>query len=394
VRLRVRISLALAATVLLAAITAGAALSKAGTSSKSGSSTTSTPLTGTPVPPGFVGVDAGGPLFNDGVNLGQQFSTMVADGVQSVRVVFNWAQAQPQQGGPIDFSATDKVVALAASRGLTVLPTVLYAPGWDAGKNSSGGLPPPAQTVPYANYLIALIDRYGPHGTFWSSHHPKRPIRMWQIWNEPNLSSYWPQPFAKSYVNLLRTAHTAIKRADPGAKVVLGALTNTAWKYVGQIYKIAGARKLFDVVAVNGFTSTPANVITFLQLMRRALNRLGDPNKPLLATELSWPSSLGKVKPRRDWDTSEHGQASDVAELLPMLAAHRAPLHLAGFYYYTWVSQQSNPGRDDFNFAGLSNYVSAGKITAKPALLAYRSSALALEHCRRKGAQATSCVKS
>jgi hypothetical protein len=364
-----------------------------------------------PVPSTFVGVNAGGPLFNPDVNLDQQLSTMVANGVQSIRVVFNWAEAQPYandsqvpggiqgsnftdiNGVPTSFADTDKIVAAASAHGLAVLPTVLYAPAWDLGGNYTGGLAPPARNGPYADYLTALIGRYGPHGTFWQTHQPKRPIRAWQIWNEPNIPAYWPPPFASSYVGLLRAAHAAIKSADPGAQVVLGAITNAAWTYLGQIYQIPGARKLFDVVAVNGFTSTPANVIEFLQRVRRAVNRLGDRTKPLLATELSWPSAVGQPVPHKDWDTTERGQARNIAALLPLLAAHRRGLRLAGFDYYTWVTQDAQPGRDDFNFAGLLNYQDGGQITAKPALAAYRKAALKLERCRRKGLLATTCVK-
>jgi hypothetical protein len=396
--LRIHITLLALALVCLAVPTAAASHAKA------------RPSTTPPVPSTFVGVDAGGPLFNDNVNLDQQFSTMVSAGVQSIRVVFNWAAAQPyaddskvpvdQQddftdigGVPTSFVATDKIVETAVAHGLAVLPTVLYAPGWDQGTNRSGGLAPPARTRPYTNYLTALIGRYGPRGTFWSSHRPRRPIRSWQIWNEPNLPAFWPQPFASSYVGLLRAAHAAIKNADPGAQVVLGALTNTAWTYLGQIYRIHGARNLFDVIAVNGFTSTPTRVLEFLQLVRRAANRLGDPTKPLLATELSWPSAVGQHVGHRDWDTTERGQATNIAALLPLLAAYRQQLHLQGFDYYTWVTQSAHPGHDDFNFAGLLNYQDSGLITAKPALSAYRKAALALEQCRRKGPLATSCAK-
>ena len=54
------------------------------------------------------------------------------------------------------------------------------------------------------------------------------PIRSWQIWNEPNLAYYWKQPFASSYVSFLKVAHAAVKKAVPGARVVLGALTQVA----------------------------------------------------------------------------------------------------------------------------------------------------------------------
>jgi hypothetical protein len=333
---------------------------------------------------------------------------MVTSGVQSVRTVFDWSQAQPYAswsdvpedqkskfvdvgGVPTDFSATDSVVGLAAQRGLTVLPTVLYAPAWDSGRNPSGGAGPPVKTAPYAAYLTALIGRYGPHGTFWQTHRPKLAIRSWQIWNEPNLSVYWPQPFAKTYVQLLSAAHAAVKRADRGAKVVIGAITNVAWRDLGKIYAIKGAKKLFDVVSVNGFTSTPKHVVQFLQFVRRAMNKYGDTRKPLLYTEMSWPSAQGQSLEHFDWDTTEAGQARRITSVLPMLAAHRKALRLNGFFYYTWMTEEFQGAFDDFNFAGLVSYSPSGQVRDKPALGAYKRAALKLERCRSKGPVATRC---
>jgi hypothetical protein len=365
----------------------------------------------TPVPPGFVGMDADGPLLDPTahLNLDRQLDEMVADGVQSVRVAFDWATAQPYKdmaqvpadqaneftdvdGVPTDFVTTDELVGLAAQRGLTLLPTVLYTPGWDAKANREG-FDTPARTAPYANYLTALIRRYGPRGAFWSSHRGVRklPVRMWQIWNEPNLTYYWPQPFAAGYVALLRAAHAAIKRADPGAKVVLGALTNFAWKSLGQIYRVRGARNLFDIVAVNGFTETPSGVMVFLKIMRNALIHLGDADKPLLATEVSWPSAQGKTSQHFDFNTTAAGQARNIASVLPMLGAQRTQLRLIGFYYYTWVGAEAR-GAPAFSFAGLLS-LHDGRLVAKPSVVAFRTGALALERCRRKAAVATRCAQ-
>lgn len=361
------------------------------------------------VPGRFVGVNASGPLLTPRVNLGEQMSEMVASGVQTVRVLFDWSQAQPYanenevpagqrgafvdvKGVPTDFGSTDQVVGLAAQHGLTVLPIVLNAPAWDQGKNSSGGAPPPARTAPYANYLTALIGRYGPRGSFWRTHRPKLAVRMWQIWNEPNLTVYWPQPFASSYVKLLRAAHGAIKRADRGAQVVLGAITNVAWKDLARIYAIRGARRLFDVVAVNGFTSTPTKVIEFLRLVRHAMTRAGDRRKPLLYTEMSWPASLGMSFEHFDWDTTEAGQARKIAAVVPMLAAHRQALGLRAFYYYTWMDAGAPGAFSDFDFAGLSTLEPNGGVVDKPGLAAFKRAALKIEGCRAKGAVATRCL--
>ncbi|MGO9957530.1 MAG: hypothetical protein ACLP50_16430 [Solirubrobacteraceae bacterium] len=380
---------------------AGAVVPAAGTTTTGGAA----------VPQGFVGVDVDGPLLDSGtgVDLAQQLRSMVSSGVESVRVAFDWAAAQPYQswsqvpaddesqftdvdGSPIDFQSTDTFVGDAARDGISLLPIVLYAPAWDARTNPDG-FATPLRDGPYAAYLTALIGRYGPHGSFWGENPqiPKLPIRGWQIWNEPNISIYWPQPFAAGYVSLLRAAHAAIKRADPGAEVVLGALTNYAWTSIGSIYRIPGARALFDVVAVNGFTKLPADVILYLRFMRQAMRRFNDGHKPLLATEVSWPSAQGKVNSGYDFDTTEVGQARNIAELLPLIGRDRTSLGLAGFYWYTWMGDESEP-TNPFDYAGLLAFDN-GQVSPKPALSAFRTAALALEQCKAKGTVATSCIR-
>jgi hypothetical protein len=392
---------------LIALIFGGATPAAAAAARSRGQASSTAPAA---VPEGFVGVDADGPLFgpDSPIDFGSQVSTMVSDGVQSVRAAFSWSAAEPYQtwadvpapqkpqftnvdGQPVNFAVTDMIVGDTARHRISVLPTVLYAPDWDAAANRNG-VATPSRNGPYAAYLTALIGRYGPRGSFWSQNPgiPKLPIRMWQIWNEPDISYYWKQPFAAGYVSLLRVAHAAIKRADPGAQVVLGALTNLAWKAIGQIYRVPGARGLFDIAAVNGFTLKPANVILYMRFMRDAMDRFGDRRKPLLATEISWPSAQGKTSSHYDFDTTEAGQARDIAAVLPMLGQQRLSLGLIGFYYYTWMGEET-PGTQAFNFAGLLG-LRNGKVTVKPALAAFRSGVLTLERCQRKGALATSCI--
>jgi hypothetical protein len=363
------------------------------------------------VPNGFVGMDIDGPLFDptSPLDFGNQMTSMVSDGVQTVRVAFNWAAAQPfasagdvpadrqgefvpgPDGRPISYDVTDQVVGNAAAHGLTVLPTLLYAPVWDA-KSNPYGIPIPDQVQPYVAFAAAMVQRYGPKGTFWSENPqiPKLPVRMWQIWNEPNIPAYWPQPFAKSYVGLLHAAHDAIKQADPMAKIVLGAMTNFAWRALGEVYRISGARKLFDIVAVNGFTATPKDVILYWQFTRRAMAHFKDGHKPLLATEISWPSAQGQSTQKQDFATTEKRQAQNVAGILPLIAKYRTRLRLTGFYYYTWIDAEHRGG-PVFSFAGLQRLTSGGQVRVKPALKAFRTGALAIEGCRSKGDTATVC---
>lgn len=346
------------------------------------------------------------------VKLAPQLDGMVGAGVQSIRGVFNWSLAQPYPnwqsvpasersrftnvgGVPTDFSWTDELVKGAAARGLAVTPTVLEAPAWD-GITATGALDRiPRSNRPYAAFVKALVRRYGPHGTLWSGVRPSRrlPITMWQIWNEPDLQQFWPiQPFARRYVALLRAARTAIKGVDPSAKIVLGGLTDYSWTDLTEIYAVPGARRLFDVVALHPYTRYPRGVLTILSFARSVMNQHGDRAKPLLADEISWPSSVGKTNHDTGYDfaTTEAGQAQNVARVLPMLARARTSLNLLAFYYYDWAGLE-RPNALAFEFAGLFR-LSDGTFEAKPAYSAFRQGALSLEGCRSKGRSAADCV--
>lgn len=371
---------------------------------------------GARVPQGFVGIIADYPLLSPHVNLNRQLSTMVSSGVESLRAVFNWGTMQPypnwsevpvdQQshfsdagGLPFDFRAADRIVGAASQHGLTILPVVLFAPHWAAAPDTpSGAFDRPASAQTFAEFTAVLVQRYGPNGTYWRAHPRTRkvPIRMWQIWNEPNLPQYWPQDTGNStadvaqYVDLVHAAHDAIKGSDAGAKVVLAGLPNDSWTYLRKLYSVPGARNYFDVAAVHPFTKTPKGVMEILGFVRQAMNRARDGRKPIIASEVSFPAAIGQpVRQKFGFETTEAGQARDLAQLLPMLAAHRRALRLIGFYHYNWVTHKHS-GDTSFDFAGLFK-LAGWRLVAKPAYQAFRTAALAMESCRVKGPLATQC---
>ena len=367
-----------------------------------------------PVPQGFVGMVVDEPVWPDPfVELGPQLDAMVASGVQTVRVVFDWSTAQPYAswskvpsaerseftnvgGIPTNFSVMDQLVGMASQRGLTVLPTILNAPSWD-GQTYKGGLVAiPKSPAPYAAFGKALVRRYGPRGSFWSTYTqgPKVPIRMWQIWNEPNIPAFWPpQPYYARYISLLRAAHDAIKGADPTAKVVLAGLPNFSWIELARLYSYKGAKNLFDAVAVHPYTKTPQGVLTILSFVRSIMNQSGDQAKPMIADEISWPSSQGQTTHNTGYDfaTTQAGQARNLGQLLPLLVQNRLRLGLAGFYYYDWAGLERHNALA-FDFSGLFR-IADGSFEPKPAFAVFKRDVLAMEGCRAKGAQADVCQK-
>jgi hypothetical protein len=342
------------------------------------------------VPRGFYGVvwDQDAAAASASVS-GEQFGLMARTGVESVRTVFSWAEAQPEAGTAPSFARTDEVVASAAASGIQLLPIVMYAPRW-ARRSAGSPASPPERPADYGAFLQQLVGRYGPRGSFWAEHPelPKRPLRRWQIWNEPHLQYQWtvhrgePAQFPRGYVALLRAARTALRRSDRGARLVLSALTNDAWNHMRALYR-AGARGLFDQAAIQVYTATPARVLMALQLVRRVMVQGGDRRKRLLLTELSWPAARGRTQVpfyHRRIVTSDAGMARKLAAGFRLIVRARRRYRVAGAYWYTWATGYT--GGSIFDYAGLVRF-DGSRYVRRPAWRAYLRSARRDQGCAK-----------
>src|SRR4051794_2407017 len=213
------------------------------------------------VPRGWVGMVAGIELSQRPALVPGQMAMMARAGAESVRAEFSWATIEPDPG-VYRWHRPDTLVAAAARRRLALVPTVLRAPGWAAASRDEPTFRPrdPRQ---YAAFMTALVQRYGPHGSFWAEHPklPRRPVRSWQVWNEPDQQYFWHPPWVKGYVALLRAADQAIHRADPGARTVLAGLTYRTWDDLRSLYR-HGAGGAFDVAALHPYTHSRKGVAT------------------------------------------------------------------------------------------------------------------------------------
>lgn len=349
---------------------------------------------------GFVGMNLDVPRIAANGNLGRELDVMIHDGVEQVRLPLYWASAQPYHtprdvprskrrrfattvgGVPTDFSHMDSIITQTAAHRMPVLLTVLGAPNWAADRAHTR-ITTPRHPSDYAAFMYALVKRYGPNGSFWSKHPrlPRVPIRSWQIWNEPNLSFYWHQPFAHSYIKLLAAARFALRTVDPGAQVVMGGFTYKSWEGL-QAFYAAGGRGLFDVMAVHPYTRSPSDALRVVERVRRVMDENGDAAVPIRLTEVSWPSSQGKLRRPFFAGVTERGQAHRVHDAYSVFANHASQLGIIGVDWFTWVTPD-NANSDPFRYAGVRR-AWRHRIVDKPAARALRSVALGLEGCRVK----------
>jgi hypothetical protein len=341
-------------------------------------------------PQGFFGV-----MYDHGIERASaevqdaQWDLMASSGVESVRTVFDWADAQPDgRGSAFKFDQTDGVVRRAALRNIEVLPVVFYAPKW-ARAYRNRFTSPPAKRADYVTYVAALVERYGPEGTFWTEHPelPKRPVREWQIWNEPHLPAYWDAPekgpfgYARAYPLLLRASYNIVKSLDPGAKVVMAGLTQRAWEEIEVLYQ-HGIKSYFDVAALQIFPQTVKRSVKATKLFRDALRKRRDGRKPIYVTEITWPASKGQtdgIKYQRQ--ETPRGMATKLSQMYSAMVTRRRALGVGRVFWYTWSSPYGRGG-SIFNFAGLQRFDGDGFV-AQPALGAYQRSARRFQGCTK-----------
>ncbi len=303
--------------------------------------------TAAPPPRPFFGVDPQSAL--DPVDYGR----MREAGIGTLRFQLSWAAIEPGPDGEYDWSSVDPVVAGAAANGVRALPFALGAPEWalalDRGGLRAGDRPSapqgPRALAAWRAFLAAAVDRYGPSGTFWSSHPtlPRLPIRDWQIWNEMNSPTYWrPKPDVKGYARLLEAAHEAITDRDSGATVILGGMFGTpfggqkpgiaAWEFLARLYRRPGARQDFEAVAAHPYAARFADVRAQIERLRGRMVKAGDERSELWVTELGWASG-GEPHPL---NRGPAGQARRLAQSFRYLIRQRHRLELKNVTWYSW----------------------------------------------------------
>lgn len=348
------------------------------------------------VPRGWLGVTADGPF--DTANAAE-WRRMARNGVETARTAFIWSLLQPGPASAsapeFDFSHADELAVAAAKHGIALVPVVQGPPAWAAvhpGVFHSA----PADPGTVRRLFAALANRYGPRGSLWRERRdvPRRPIRAWQVFNEPNLRGFWSvQPFHGSYVATVEAAERGIHSVDPSATVVLAGLPNRSWEALSAIYA-AGGRGSFDAVAIHPYSGSPEKVMRIVRYARRVMRRNGDERVPIWVTEFSWPATREMSDPSRSERVfgrpiTNAGQARLLGRTMRIFARARRRLGIERLVWYTWISREV-PVRDNaFNYAGLRR-IRNGAHVSSPALRVFRRWARRLEGCA-KTANAERC---
>ena len=319
------------------------------------------------LPAGFWGVVPQSHLSNE------QFQRLGGGGVESIRIPIGWGSVQTTQGGEFNWAGFDSLIEESAKAGIKVLPFLSGAPKWAVPEKTvpgAGGLKAPARLpvsgaarTGWIAFLTAAVARYGPTGSFWAEHPgvPKRPIRVWQIWNEPNFKYFIAKPNPAEYGKLVKISYTALRAADPGAQIVLAGLfarpkgARTAsgkhkslnWyasDFLSQMYKTTpGLKTRFNGVALHPYTIRANEVPAVTEEFRKVLTDNKDGGKGLWMTELGWSS--GKASAGNQFAKGLGGQARELRTSFTILRNKQVKWKLKSIF---WFSVDDAPGACNF----------------------------------------------
>lgn len=313
------------------------------------------------LPPEFFGLAQGGAVD------AHDYARMSSINVASMRVTLSWRAVEPSPG---HFLWPDHYVAWLASYGIRPTFMVYPAPQWATGSGFPG-VPPLTGKAKRAwqGFLKKAARRYGPQGSFWAENPglPKRPVKSWEIWNEPNLTKYFARANGHSlrmvkrapraYAHLVKSADKAISHVDKNANVVLGGLTTEPkqdgmlpWRYLKKFLKVHGIRRHFTGVALHPYAPTAAKFEHLVKRTRKAMRKGGVKGKDLWLTEVGWGSANDKFSLTK----GKRGQAKILRKSFKFVVKQRNELNISHVFWFYW--RDAKPGE----FGGCTFCTSAG----------------------------------
>lgn len=219
-----------------------------------------------------------------------QITKACADsGALYFRTDFAWSDVQYVSANHWNWTNVDRIVNSAIVQDLEMIAILDYFPPW-ADVNTD--------TTFWYNFAYEAGLRYIPQG-----------VVIWEMWNEPNIINFWPNPDVEDYVEkILKPGSNAIRQAARELGIAVMVLTGglapaaTDGTNISQIDFITeiyanGAKDYFDAVGHHPYCwpldpslANPYNWFLKTEDIYNVMVANGDATKNIWGTEMGWPT--------------------------------------------------------------------------------------------------------
>ncbi|MHB9057054.1 MAG: hypothetical protein ACYC2P_13065, partial [Paludibacteraceae bacterium] len=263
--------------------------------------------------------------------------------ILSIRDEVYWSQVERQKGVYVIPEHVTKVFNAAISSGIRPLIILDYGNRFYDG----AGMPVSEESQAAFVRYVEFVARYF-----------KGKVHHYEIWNEWNIGAgnIQPKPPFKgdsaAYVRLLSKSYAAIKRIDPTAIVLGGAVSGWDAAWIDELLK-NGAISYLDGLSIHPYSynsyweGRPEKLIDWLGTIEEKIKKKSNVRMvPLYITEIGWPNHID------DLGTQPEVTANYLSRLF--LLASAKPF-INGIWWYDFQDDGLNKNDPEHNF-GLITY--------------------------------------
>ncbi len=186
------------------------------------------------------------------------------------RYDFSWSGIERAKG-VFDFRDLPQQVDESLRRDVKILPILDYEPAWDPEVS-----PADEETRDlWARYVQRTVSEF------------KGKLKVWQVWNEPNITFWKPAPNPRDYAELLRRSYLAAKAVDPSVQIVGVNCSDIDLEFTEEVFRYGGLNYC-DILAYQPYRIAPeVGHFEEMQALRNLVSRYGE-QKPIWFTEMGW----------------------------------------------------------------------------------------------------------
>ncbi|MEN6520147.1 MAG: cellulase family glycosylhydrolase [Armatimonadota bacterium] len=271
-------------------------------------------------------------------------------GFSFVRMDMTWSKIEKTKG-VYDFEAYDGLMSSLDKKNIRPLFILDYT-----NMLYDGGKPPttPAGRAAFAAFAGATAQHFKDRGV------------IWELWNEPNIETFWkPEPDPENYTELAKAAYKTIKTADPHATVAGPAMSRIDFSFIEECFAY-GLLDSVDVVSMHPYRqAAPETVIPEYKRLEDLIKRYAPKGKevPIISSEWGY-NTLDKTE-------AEQAQFAVRMFLVNMMSDAKLSI------WYDWKDDGRDLANREHHFGTVYN-----DLGPKPAYNAVKTLTHELDQCK------------
>jgi hypothetical protein len=250
-------------------------------------------------------------------------------GFRWVRMDLKW-DATEREAGQYDFAAYDRLMTALQPHNIHALFILDYGnPLYD------GGAPPRTEATrqAFARWAVAAAKHFAGRGA------------IWEVYNEPNHSMFWPpQPNPQEYVDLALAVGRAFRTAVPEEKLIGPATSEIDFDFLEHCFK-AGLLDYWSAVSIHPYRRNDPETAAedYCRLRQLIKTYAGDRVIPIISSEWGYSAAWPNV--------NEENQGELLARAWLTNVANGISLSI----WYDWHDDGLDSNNPEHHFGTVSN---------------------------------------